>query len=468
MNIDELYHNAYREMGYDLGEVYKKFLNQDYKDFKVLPFMSRANHVYQVVSSLVSNKGVAREFSKELIKSFTTISEISKEEELSTIYNELLKLNNNPSYAISQLEKMLRQGYLSPDQKGNSLAKAIVEARQLLSKGSGSYDEINLPSNHREATDVLSNILKTSHKARSEVGESYNEIIQNVLNDSLDSLVAGKIKASTSQINFAKKLLDIGLGVIPVFSEAKDLYEAITGKSAISGDILSDNERLISLASFSIGAVTLGGATVLKTIFRAAGDLKVTKTIISKVAEIVEASFQIGVKSRSEVTAAVHVSESASIIKKAIIDNRGVIKSWKKNHIIKKVLDSEVVNSRLLKMGYGKPPFKSGTKVIEFVTNNSEKFVRVITENGNPRGRWIMKKEAIKGLSPAAIAKKYSLPSVPTHILDVGIDKGVHLARGRGAKLFGGSEGSVQYFVTQNDLSVINYSEPSLIDGVVR
>jgi len=56
-----------------------------------------------------------------------------------------------------------------------------------------------------------------------------------------------------------------------------------------------------------------------------------------------------------------------------------------------------------------------------------------------------VKEEAIKGLSPLEIQRKYSLPSVPTQITDVNIPPGTTIRRGLTNSNLGGNAGAVQY-----------------------
>lgn len=93
--------------------------------------------------------------------------------------------------------------------------------------------------------------------------------------------------------------------------------------------------------------------------------------------------------------------------------------------------------------GYN-PPYKPGTRVTEYTTASDDVFVRVHGE-GNSARSWMMRKEAIDGLSPEEIAKKYSLPDVPTHVSNVNVPAGSRIRTGRVAENFGGNEGAIQY-----------------------
>jgi hypothetical protein len=95
-----------------------------------------------------------------------------------------------------------------------------------------------------------------------------------------------------------------------------------------------------------------------------------------------------------------------------------------------------------------KPPYQPGTQVTEYTTTGSDVFVRV-HGSGNPSGAWMMRREAINGLTPQQIASKYSLPNVPTMISDVNVPSGTRIRMGKVGANFGGGEGSTQYQLLQ-------------------
>ncbi len=90
------------------------------------------------------------------------------------------------------------------------------------------------------------------------------------------------------------------------------------------------------------------------------------------------------------------------------------------------------------------PPYQRGTRVTEYTTVHSDQFVRVHGERNAARS-WMMRREAVQGLSPEEIARKYSLPEIPTHISDVNVPAGTRVRTGRVADNFGGNQGAIQY-----------------------
>jgi|GEM_PF-6334123 len=75
------------------------------------------------------------------------------------------------------------------------------------------------------------------------------------------------------------------------------------------------------------------------------------------------------------------------------------------------------------------PPYKPGTQVSRFTTGTEEAFVRVHGQ-GNQQRAWMMKKEAIRGLSSAQIQSKYALPDKPTFVSDVKVPAGTKMEYG--------------------------------------
>lgn len=101
------------------------------------------------------------------------------------------------------------------------------------------------------------------------------------------------------------------------------------------------------------------------------------------------------------------------------------------------------VNSKEFAADYS-PPYQAGTRVTEYTTKEADKFVRV-SLGEQAAGQWMMRKEAIQGLTPEQIAQKYSLPAVPKYISDVNVPAGTQIRTGSAATNFGGNQGAVQY-----------------------
>ena len=94
------------------------------------------------------------------------------------------------------------------------------------------------------------------------------------------------------------------------------------------------------------------------------------------------------------------------------------------------------------------PPYKTGTQVVEYTTKEADQFVRVHGD-GNAARPWLMRKEAVEGLTAEQIQRKYSLPSKPTFISDVEVPAGTRIRTGKVETNFeiqgGGGQGATQY-----------------------
>ena len=75
------------------------------------------------------------------------------------------------------------------------------------------------------------------------------------------------------------------------------------------------------------------------------------------------------------------------------------------------------------------PPYKTGTKVTEFQTGVEEQFVRLHV-GGNQNRKWVMKADAVRGLTPQQLHAKYQLPAQPTHISPVTLPPGTRVRYG--------------------------------------
>jgi hypothetical protein len=91
-----------------------------------------------------------------------------------------------------------------------------------------------------------------------------------------------------------------------------------------------------------------------------------------------------------------------------------------------------------------RPPYEPGTRVVEYTTKMEDQFVRVHGEDNQAR-QWMMRREAIEGLTAEEISRKYSLPEVPRYVSDVTVPAGEHIRVGRTAENYGGGSGAMQY-----------------------
>ncbi|WP_429069259.1 DUF637 domain-containing protein [Aeromonas dhakensis] len=96
------------------------------------------------------------------------------------------------------------------------------------------------------------------------------------------------------------------------------------------------------------------------------------------------------------------------------------------------------------------PPYKPGTRVTEFKSTVDEVYVRVHGEHNKARS-WMMKKEALEGLTPEQIKSKYALPELPTYMSEVNVPAGTKVRTGTVNPLpaFNGIGNATQYELLQ-------------------
>jgi len=94
------------------------------------------------------------------------------------------------------------------------------------------------------------------------------------------------------------------------------------------------------------------------------------------------------------------------------------------------------------------PPYRPGTRVTEFTTTVDDLYVRVHGDNNKARS-WMMKREAIEGLTDREIQSKYALPELPTFMSEVHVPAGTRVRAGIVNPVFHGIGNAIQYELLQ-------------------
>ncbi len=188
----------------------------------------------------------------------------------------------------------------------------------------------------------------------------------------------------------ATMLGDVALGLIPIVGPTKDLIEAISGKSILSGESLPTSARWIA----GVGALSFG----LFGYFRAG--IKLVKT-----AEALEHTLPSSIR-----------NSLANIVTESAVE----------------------VNKNLAKYGYHLPPYPPNTFVTKAVTQTEIKgqFVRYAINKDYVARRFIVEKRLVDGLSPHDIKDVLQLPEIPIYISEVSIPAGVTLRYGSVNKIY--------------------------------
>jgi hypothetical protein len=77
-------------------------------------------------------------------------------------------------------------------------------------------------------------------------------------------------------------------------------------------------------------------------------------------------------------------------------------------------------------------PYMPNESVIGFITNKriDNVFVRVLESNSQLKGRWLMRKSDIQGLTPLQIKDKFGLDFIPDAYSEVSIPEGIPMREG--------------------------------------
>jgi hypothetical protein len=218
-------------------------------------------------------------------------------------------------------------------------------------------------------------------------------------------------------------MLRAGIGFTPVVNDVADLYELFSGKDFVTGETLSPLER--SLSGLGLIAGSGSGYRHAKRMIHAPE--KYAPRFVEGLTEVAQ----------KPLTNA-NAQEA----------NRSLQQIHKRPHQSR---PAEEVNRAHAEKG-NRPPYRPKTRVVEFDSHEGEQWVRLHGPQ-NQSGHWIVRKEAVKGLSLEQLRKKYSLPREPTEISDVTLPQGVKIRRGRVAENFGGNSGAVQYEIVNTRVS---------------
>lgn len=218
-------------------------------------------------------------------------------------------------------------------------------------------------------------------------------------------------------------MLRLGIGFTPLVNDISDAYEFLSGKDFVTGENLSSRERALSVIGLFAGTGT--GFRYANRVFNSPA-----KYLVNFESNL------IGISGKSSTRANIPGA------KKAFHDSKSL--NYQR-------ISANEVNNQFRTRG-DLPPYQSGTMIAQFKSQAGDKWVRVHGDN-NQIGKWMMREEAIKGLSPQQIKTKYSLPSLPSAVSDVIPDAGTQIRRGRVKQNFGGNSGAVQYEIVNSHIS---------------
>lgn len=265
---------------------------------------------------------------------------------------------------------------------------------------------------------------------------------------------SGQHNEASTALEVSNTMLDIALGSVPFVSMYKDAYEAYTGKNLVTGEQLTSLDRSLAFVGFGLGLTsggTLGGfgKNVIKYMAKAGPEIK---QIVSNAGNLVSSARKIFGKTTSNQQVKAfgnYIKKSGDDILTSNMDDivkqsQPYFRGWRPHYKFNKKLDADIINKEFIDRGL-QAPYKSGSKVFEFTTSTPDIWVRVHNESNKARS-WMMRKDAIKGMTSAQIKTKYALPETPKYISEVHVPKGTKIRKGKiGRNDFGDIEGAVQY-----------------------
>lgn len=307
-----------------------------------------------------------------------------------------------------------------------------------------------------------------------------------------ESFSKGDIYDGEVMLDASLTLLDVSISLTPVLGEGRDIYEAVEGRDLITGEELGVTARFVAAIGAGIGIAAVAFPAILpldKVADSARALVKLSKVsgtisgnidfLVSKTKRTIELAVGLGMSAK-DLAGIIKYSKVSRVDPERVIrsatnigfknaddikGNIGTIERWGKSFRSSKIDDSSTVNQLLKADGYTDPPYMAGTKVVSFISESSEQFVRV--HGGFAPGRWVLKKSDIQGLSPAQIKEKFALPNTPTHISDVNVPVNTPMRMGTTGPNYGHPGGSTQFEITQR-IPEESYGPGSIIDGVVQ
>lgn len=314
-----------------------------------------------------------------------------------TRYSEMAKSLELPKF----------EGYVSMVEQGVDRAAAALE--NYLETGINQPDAPLMESPKGGLLKALSDLGKqlSASQPDSEIGTTAKGIGLEAVRHGQASTNRGDYSSAESAREVALAMLDIALGLTPGVGFGKDVYEAISGESIVTGEPLSDDARLLA----AIGAMSLGIADEGVKLGKVIDELATDARVLNKELQSVQS------------------------------------------------LGSDGVNT-MLKDRYGlqNAPYRSGSRVYRYKAGEESNLSRVYTEGTtSAEGPWVLDDRQIAGLTPQEIAEKFSLPNVPTHASKVEVPPGTLIERGPVNKaVFDGNE-EVAYQYRLIDYTVVKF-----------
>lgn len=363
----------------------------------------------------------AKQFGKTAQSKYEAAKEKMKAASDAKIYKDSIKLvqtnviatNNNTrsllsSASISAVIEQRANTYINNQLAySESLAQNAVD----MSQQGASKSAIQLVS--QLATDLS----QASYDAVNGIGKGVYKSFQNAT-DAAKAIYDNPAILANLSTNIMNTITDPTAFLSAAKKEVEHLWNVVAYGSA--------EEKGIALGEFT-GNVVLGLAT---------GEASaVAKTALTDMSKLLTAAkpVKLGEKLADAIAKAPSLVPEITKIEHAVkqldIDSMGAVKGWRADHKIIEILDANTFNQPFVSKGWD-PPAEPGTKLIRFQTIKPDVYARLHTDT-NQKGPWLIKREAVEGLSPAELQIKYCLKSPPTHITDVTVPADWNMSRSK-------------------------------------
>lgn len=341
---------------------------------------------------------------------------------------------------------------------------SILLANNLYNSNLNGTDRTNLWLKSKAIYDIVKNNNPTSSNSfnmffsrldKSEQESLTKNIMETALFSSVKSIVGESWPQNAEEWGvlfniMGPLLLEIGIEFLPgggVFNSGKDALEGLSSDdytAAVIGvvGIIMEFVPWAKLAKIATKIYDVG-----KSAFKI---FKIAYNFLESIATAIEN----GIKT---------VLDSSGILK--LIDNSGNQVGRIANNVMEvskhgiKAVDGSVlfrtaddVNAELALLNYADPPFIGD--VIEFVTKESEQFVR-FHNTANPARPWVMKLSDVQGFNSIdEIRNFHSIPSSNslTHYSTMSVPAGTKIYSGSANGLYGFDGEGLQFFINQNPI----------------
>ncbi len=255
-------------------------------------------------------------------------------------------------------------------------------------------------------------------------------------------------------------LADIALGFVPVVGVGRDIFEAVTGKSLLTGRSLSVEERALAIVGVATVGLASSGVRAIGYISKIARNSDHVARAGAQATRIAGAISNAGLKA----------AEAVPVLRRYVKAHSGADSAAVLNNLKGEILDradalglklekrrikfADDINEKEAAPGFTYGHLPETLAVSGIVTSESNDFRRVYSSQlDNWERSYIVHKSTIEGLSAVEISKRVNITYVPDRIADVKVLTGTSVSISEIAATRVGNEfGHIQIYVAPEDL----------------